>query len=696
VRAPNVFNRINKKGRHIFPHRLCVLPKPFLQPLSHIRYRQPSQFNFRHYSHIDNSHSAHIINAHNCYVEQQRLNFINKYLLITNIKTHNLSTQPLTDIQSLVLGLGPKFCLRNNITKVQHLNNMYESLTTLHRKIKLNMYFLNDRFDKPTIPHNSTLPKWSPSTQRYDAIITRYINRCKTNLQVAFQNNLLPNDINEKILLTTLTNLRNNHSIVIKPADKNLGVTILNTIDYNNMCLKHLNDIHTYTEILNYSPHNSYNILIDLLKNYNKYEAISYNTLKITKLATSLLQLHNHTTLRVAPFYCLPKIHKSTIAPIPGRPIVSSINTLTYHTSVYLDMQLQPILKLLKTVCTSTNTIITDLHNYKTEINSTILCADVTSLYPNIPTLLGIQTVSKVIKELNCFTDTHLDFLMDLLYWVLTNNYCEFNEHIYLQIKGTAMGTPVATSYANIFLYGIERDVIQKHEPVYYKRYIDDIFAIYNSPIKAKCFVHLFNNIVPSIKLDEFTISRKGIMLDLVIELVQSEDTLHDTIKHRLFQKPANIYQYIPPQSNHIPSVFKNFITQEVNRFNINCSNIIDFHTCTTLFKERLLARGYNLEMIHNSILLASNRLTLLHNITAKIQNPNINVTKSQLIVTINKPHFTKPIKWNDIFKITDELQTYPVFIDAFNNNRLIIGTKNDNSIGSIIINSTSKPRNNN
>lgn len=235
MRAPNVFNRINKKGRHIFPHRLCVLPKPFLQPLSHIRYRQPSQFNFRHYSHIDNSHSAHIINAHNCYVEQQRLNFINKYLLITNIKTHNLSTQPLTDIQSLVLGLGPKFCLRNNITKVQHLNNMYESLTTLHRKIKLNMYFLNDRFDKPTIPHNSTLPKWSPSTQRYDAIITRYINRCKTNLQVAFQNNLLPNDINEKILLTTLTNLRNNHSIVIKPADKNLGVTILNTIDYNNM-----------------------------------------------------------------------------------------------------------------------------------------------------------------------------------------------------------------------------------------------------------------------------------------------------------------------------------------------------------------------------------------------------------------------------------------------------------------------------
>ena len=687
---------VNKKGRRIFPHRLCVLPKPLFKPLSHIRYRQPSQFNFRHYSHIDNSHSAHIINAHNLYIEQKHLDFINKYSLITNIKTHNLSTQPLTSIQSLVLGLGPKFCLRNQITKAQHLSNLYESLTTLHRKIKLNMYFLNDIYKKPTIPHNSTLHKWSPNTQRYDAIITRYINNCKTNLQTAFQNTLLPYDINEKILYTTLINLRNNHSIVIKPADKNLGITILNTADYNYMCLKHLNDIHTYTEIFNYSPNNSYNILIDLLKNYNQYQTKHYNTFKITKLAASLLQLKDHDTLRIAPFYCLPKIHKSMIAPIPGRPIVSSINTLTYHTSVYLDMQLQPILKLLNTVCTSTNTIITDLHNYKTDMNSTLLCADVTSLYPNIPTLLGIQTVSKVIKDLHCFTNNHLDFLMDLLYWVLTNNYCEFNERIYLQIKGTAMGTPVATSYANIFLYGIECQAIQKHKPVYYKRYIDDIFAIYNSPIKAKCFVHSFNTTIPSIKLDEFTISRKGIMLDLVIELIQCENTPHDTIKHRLFQKPANIYQYIPPQSNHIPSVFKNFIIQEVNRFNINCTNTIDSHTCTTLFKERLLARGYNSEMINNSILLASDRLALLHNIITKTQNPNRDLTTPQLIITINKPHFIKPIKWNDIFKITDELQSYPIFIDAFKNSRLIIGTKNDNSIGSIIINSTSKLRNNN
>ena len=109
---------------------------------------------------------------------------------------------------------------------------------------------------------------------------------------------------------------------------------------------------------------------------------------------------------------------------------------------------------------------------------------------------------------------------MDLLYWVLLNNFCTFNNKTYLQIKGTAMGTPVATSYANIFLFGIECDVIEKHKPYYYKRHIDDIFAIYPSKMQAKCFIHTFNNVVPSIELEAITIGRQGIMLDLEIELM--------------------------------------------------------------------------------------------------------------------------------------------------------------------------------
>ena len=100
-------------------------------------------------------------------------------------------------------------------------------------------------------------------------------------------------------------------------------------------------------------------------------------------------------------FYTIPKIHKTLIPPIPGRPIISSNGTITFHTSVYLDKELQPVLKLLKTICTSSRHIIQDMTNITFPINSTILCADVTALYPNIPINFSLYTVRTVLQELN-------------------------------------------------------------------------------------------------------------------------------------------------------------------------------------------------------------------------------------------------------------------------------------------------------
>ena len=70
------------------------------------------------------------------------------------------------------------------------------------------------------------------------------------------------------------------------------------------------------------------------------------NTKKLTQLSASLLQLQNHETLRIALFYSIPKILKTLLQPIPGRPIVSSNSTATYHTSNYLDKELPCILNI--------------------------------------------------------------------------------------------------------------------------------------------------------------------------------------------------------------------------------------------------------------------------------------------------------------------------------------------------------------
>ena len=74
--------------------------------------------------------------------------------------------------------------------------------------------------------------------------------------------------------------------------------------------------------IQNYDKDVIYDRLITILKRHKLYEVRTVRT----PLASSLLQLQNHSSLRIAPFYILPEIHKSITPPIPGRPIVSSMS----------------------------------------------------------------------------------------------------------------------------------------------------------------------------------------------------------------------------------------------------------------------------------------------------------------------------------------------------------------------------------
>ena len=76
------------------------------------------------------------------------------------------------------------------------------------------------------------------------------------------------------------------------------------------------------------------------------------------------------------------------------------------------------------------------------------------------------------------FNFPDISFHIELLSWVLNNNYFSFNNDIYLQIYGTAMGTPVAVEYANIVMYSIEYSLVDKYNPTLYLRYIDDLFVI--------------------------------------------------------------------------------------------------------------------------------------------------------------------------------------------------------------------------
>ena len=71
-------------------------------------------------------------------------------------------------------------------------------------------------------------------------------------------------------------------------------------------------------------------------------------------------------------------------------------------------------------------------------------------------------------------------FLISILTQVLKFNIFEFNLLMFIQLIGTAMGTRVAPTFANIFMAMIDKMILAlskfKMFIHFYKRFIDDIF----------------------------------------------------------------------------------------------------------------------------------------------------------------------------------------------------------------------------
>ena len=70
--------------------------------------------------------------------------------------------------------------------------------------------------------------------------------------------------------------------------------------------------------------------------------------------------------------------------------------------------------------------------------------------------------------------------LIELVEFVLRNDYFEFNDRFKKQKEGTAIGTKFAPPYAIIFMVALEEEILESliKKRWLWWRYIDDIFMI--------------------------------------------------------------------------------------------------------------------------------------------------------------------------------------------------------------------------
>ena len=134
------------------------------------------------------------------------------------------------------------------------------------------------------------------------------------------------------------------------------------------------------------------------------------------------------------------------------------------------------------------------------------------------------------------------------LFQLTKNLFVLMKRIIYLQVHGTAMGTRMAPSYANLFMGKLERKFLQTQNkiPQVWWRYIDNIFASrdHGKP-SLTVFIDNIHRHYPTIKFTASWSAEEVSFLDTIVYLTNGK------IGTDLHVKPTGTHQYLRMDSCH-------------------------------------------------------------------------------------------------------------------------------------------------
>jgi len=311
---------------------------------------------------------------------------------------------------------------------------------------------------------------------------------------------------------------------------------------------------------------------------------------------------------RIPIFYGLPKVHKT---PVTLQAVVSTTNSLLAVISVWLDYKMKDLLTLTKSYIKTSPAVINDLNHLVLPKGAKLFTADAISMYTNIDTDLGINSISSFLHANKDYLPQSFptQLFLEVLKIVMQNNIFSFGETYWLQETGTAMGTPSACAYATLSYGHYENESILTNfqdNLLFYRRYIDDVFGMWspngNNPEQEwESFKDQLNKWgTLRWKIEEP--SNHTTFLDLNIKIKDS------FIAFSTFQKPLNLYLYLPPLSAHPFSCLKGLINGEMKRYWLQ-NDTKGFETLIAKFIKRLHERGHSIEQLSPLFQQAANML---------------------------------------------------------------------------------------
>uniref|UniRef100_A0A803J8T0 Reverse transcriptase domain-containing protein n=1 Tax=Xenopus tropicalis TaxID=8364 RepID=A0A803J8T0_XENTR len=338
--------------------------------------------------------------------------------------------------------------------------------------------------------------------------------------------------------------LKEDKNLVIRPADKGGAIVLLDYAYYKQEILEQLTDTLTYRP-LPCDPTPKFKRELDAIL------TVALNAGWIDK-DTFLYMSSDYP--RTPIIYTLPKIHKSLSAP-PGRPIISAVGSLYQPVSTFIDYHLQPLVKSMPSYTQDSTHVILRLRELgEIPPDSILVTMDVKSLYTIIPHDMGIGATRRALLT-DTSSRTPTEFLLQLLELTLTRNFFRFENSFFLQIAGTAMGSALAPSYANLFMLQYESEYIAPlmgDSILAYFRYIDDLFMIWTKGVDSLLSFHQYlNDLDNPVKLTLNYHIDSIEFLDLNIRRDQNR------LVTCLFRKTTDRNSILHASSNHPPATIR-------------------------------------------------------------------------------------------------------------------------------------------
>jgi hypothetical protein len=466
-----------------------------------------------------------------------------------------------------------------------------DAFLKLERSIRIRYFFRDQEDDGTFMPQFHVKSNWEPP-RASDSIESGL--KAGKNMMLSQLNRISPLRPDEiahhdgSVHIAECKNFLRVNQYLVLNSDKNLGCAVVSKEWYDSNIINHLN----------HGPYDKVdNILIDDIGDSIQELPLSLFGERICKY----LHHPGHAT-DVPRFYGIPKIHKN---PWAIRPISPAHSWITSPLAKVLNHFLSPLIDSFPTITTSTISFVKSLQNVAIPRlgngQKILLCkGDVRSMYTNIKRDSLIEALEEVMIELMPqWTLEFRNLIIDGVKIVNESSFFTYQNQMYWQRDGLAMGSPIAPLLANIYMGWYERCAYEQLTPcsdlLFYKRYIDDIYAM---TIVENDMIPVHFRLMaksPGLFVDWEYSNLSSQFLDVRIWLSPGNPpSLHTC----LWEKKLSHYQYIPWSTAHPRSVLKGFIKAELLRILTVCSEQESFTVFRQKFFYNLHRRGYPIQVL--------------------------------------------------------------------------------------------------